>query len=228
MISSRSGTGRRIWRAPPRRRAPVVRFVRLSRTNLTIAVRGGSAGRRGGGVRRRPAGRGRRRRVRLLRLRRVAAVLRHEAGAADRRRLEALLEALDEPVERLLLVLGLQKLLDRLRRLLLRLLVGRRDLLDLVDVPAELRLDRAADRALLGRRTSRRRAPSPAGPWRCPTAAPPWALDASSIEYCLATFAQLSPSSSAFLAALACASVFVSTIRTSRVSGVAKRCLFLL
>src|SRR3954447_21629302 len=86
----------------------------------------------------------------VLRLRRVLAVLRDEAGAAVRLVLPLLAEVLDEAVERLLLVLRRQQLLDRLVGLLEGLLRGRRDLLDLEDVVAELRLDRPDELALLG------------------------------------------------------------------------------
>src|SRR5439155_8727721 len=87
-------------------------------------------------------------RRRALRLRRVLAVLRHEAVAAVRLVLPALLEVLDEVVQSLLLVLRLQQLLDRRRRLRERLLAGRRDLRDVEEVVAELRLDRALELAL--------------------------------------------------------------------------------
>ena len=90
--------------------------------------------------------RGRRRR----RLRSVLALLGHVALAALGAVLPLLLEVRDELVERLLLVLRLQRLADRLLRLLLRLLRGLLDLLDLEHVVAELRLHRADDLAALG------------------------------------------------------------------------------
>src|SRR5919108_412469 len=90
--------------------------------------------------------RGRRRR----RLRRVVAVLGHEAVAALRLLLPLLAEVLDERVERLLLVLRRQHLLDGRLGLLERLLRRGGDLVDLEHVEAELRLDRAGDLVLLG------------------------------------------------------------------------------
>ena len=101
----------------------------------------------GVGRRRRLDRAGRRRRRRL---RRVLAVLRHVVLAALRLLLPLLAEVLDERVERLLLVLRRQHLLDRRLGLLERLLRGLGDLVDLEDVVAELRLDRAVDLALLG------------------------------------------------------------------------------
>ena len=56
---------------------------------------------------------------------------------------------------------------------------------------------------------------------------PPCDFEASSIEYFFATFLKGWPQSSAFLAWLAFASVFVRTTRRSRRSGWAKRFLFL-
>src|SRR5918994_5764522 len=64
--------------------------------------------------------------------------------------LVVLAEGLDELVERLLLALGAQQVLDRLLGLVERLLRGLRDLLDLEDVPAELGLDGTLELALLG------------------------------------------------------------------------------
>ena len=55
---------------------------------------------------------------------------------------------------------------------------------------------------------------------------PPCALEASSIEYFLATALKSWPPSSAALASLALASVFVRTMSRSRRSGWAKRFLF--
>ena len=107
---------------------------RLRRPYCSGCVGGASAGAR----------RGRRRG-----LRRVLAVLRDEALAAVRLLLPALAEVLDVGVERLLLVLRGQQLLDRLLGLVARLLRGLGDLVDLEDVPAELRLDRALELALL-------------------------------------------------------------------------------
>ena len=91
------------------------------------------------------AGGGRRRR-----LRRVLAVLRREVVAAVGLVLPLLAEVLDERVQRLLLVLRREQLLDRRRRLLERLLRGLVDLVDLEDVVAELGLDRTLELALLG------------------------------------------------------------------------------
>ena len=113
-------------------------------------------------------GRGRRRR-----LRRVLAVLRHVALAALRLLLPLLAEVLDERVQRLLLVLRGQQLLDRRLGLLERLLRGLGDLVDLEDVVAELRLDRARRARPSSPRRWRRRTPSPAGPWRRPAACRP-------------------------------------------------------
>ena len=51
-----------------------------------------------------------------------------------------------------------------------------------------------------------------------PVSTPPVFFVVGSVEYFLATASQLWPESSAFLAASACASVLVSTIRMFRVS----------
>src|SRR5204863_537422 len=59
-------------------------------------------------------------------------------------------ELRDEVVERLLLVLGLEQVADRLLDLHQRLLRGGRDGGDAEDVEAELRLDGTDGRALLG------------------------------------------------------------------------------
>src|SRR5215218_4230413 len=84
-----------------------------------------------------------------LRLRRVLA-LRHDEGVgAVRPRLPLLAQRRVELVVGLLLVLRVELLLDRRRRLLQRLLLGGGDLLHLEDVVAELRLDGAGERALL-------------------------------------------------------------------------------
>src|SRR5204862_2215453 len=91
-------------------------------------------------LRRRP-GRGRLR----LRLRRVVAVLHHVALGAVGLVLVVLLEVAHEAVERLLLLLRLEDVLDRGGGLRERLLRGRVVLRDLEDVVAELRLDRALD-----------------------------------------------------------------------------------
>ena len=56
----------------------------------------------------------------------------------------------EQALQGLLLALGGEELLDRRLGLLERLLRGLRDLLDLEDVVAELRLDRALQLALLG------------------------------------------------------------------------------
>src|SRR3712207_4264718 len=88
--------------------------------------------------------------VRRAGLRALLALLDHVALAAVGLLLPALRVLLGERLEGLLLVLGLQRLADRLLGLLERLLGRRRDLGDLEDVEAELRLDRAAQLALLG------------------------------------------------------------------------------
>src|SRR4051794_34480344 len=126
------------------------RRVSSSRDRTASAPRCGSAatrllaGRRG---RRRGAG-GRRGRRRGLRG--VLAVLGLVALLAVRLALPLLLEALDERVQRLLLLLGGEQLLDGGGGLLERLLRGRRHLVDLEDVVAELRLDGPDELALLG------------------------------------------------------------------------------
>src|SRR3954470_17128861 len=101
---------------------------------------------RGGGLRRLA---GSRRRRRLL-LRSVAAVRDQVGLRALRLVLVVLAELGDEVVQRLLLVLRLQEILDRLLGLPERLLRRRSDLRHLEDVVAELRLDRTDDRAFLG------------------------------------------------------------------------------
>src|SRR5207237_4933655 len=84
-----------------------------------------------------------------LRVRPVAALRRGEALGADRLVAVALLEVLHEVVEGRLLRLRLEQVADRVGRLGERLLGRRRDLRDLEDVVAELRLDRALELALL-------------------------------------------------------------------------------
>src|SRR5215204_302409 len=100
------------------------------------------------GLRRRLLPRARRRRRRRLGC--VLAVLSHVALAALRLRLPLLAEVLDELVQRLLLILRGEHLLDRRLGLLERLLRRGVDLVDLEDVPAELGLDRTGDLALVG------------------------------------------------------------------------------
>src|SRR5262249_61851125 len=80
------------------------------------------------------------------RLRAVLAVRGLVALGALRLVLPALREVLHEGVERLLLALGLERLLDRVLGLGERLLRRRRDLGDLEDVVAVLGLDRARER----------------------------------------------------------------------------------
>ena len=92
---------------------------------------------------------------RRLRLRRVLALVHDEALATVRLRLPLLAQLGVELVVGGLLVARLQLLADRRGRLLQRLLLGRRDLLDLEDVVAELDLDRAAELALVGREQRR-------------------------------------------------------------------------
>src|SRR3954451_23407132 len=82
-------------------------------------------------------------------LRRVAALVDDVALRAVGHVLVALLEVLDEVVQRLLLRLRLEQVLDRRLDLIERLLLRRRDLRDAEDVVAELRLDRTGDHALL-------------------------------------------------------------------------------
>src|SRR4051794_1169673 len=89
------------------------------------------------------------RRGRRLRLRAVLAVGGREALAAARLAPPALAVVLAELVERLALGVALQDLLDRRLGLGERLLLGGRDLRDLEDVVAELRLHRAGQLALL-------------------------------------------------------------------------------
>src|SRR5215218_6631373 len=105
----------------------------------------GRGGRRRGGAGLDRAGARRRRR-----LRRVLAVLRGEVVTAVGLVLPALAEVLDERVERLLLVLRGQQLLDRRRGLGERLLRGLGDLVDLEDVVAELGLHGTLELPLLG------------------------------------------------------------------------------
>ena len=83
-------------------------------------------------------------------LRTLLALLDHVALAAVGLLLPALGVVLGELLQRLLLVLRLQRLPDRLLGLLERLLRRLRDLGDLEQVVAELGLDRAAQLALLG------------------------------------------------------------------------------
>src|SRR3954447_7440330 len=85
-----------------------------------------------------------------LGLRAVLAVGGREALAAGRLGLPALAVVLAELIERLALVVAREDLLDRRLGLRERLLLGGRDLRDLEDVPAELRLDRADELALVG------------------------------------------------------------------------------
>src|SRR3954462_12668242 len=84
-------------------------------------------------------------------LRAVLAVRGLVALAALGLLLPALREVLHERVQRLLLVLRLEGLLDRRLGLVQRLLAGRRDLLDDEVVVAVLGLDRAGELALLRR-----------------------------------------------------------------------------
>src|SRR3954447_25144528 len=107
--------------------------------------------RRGGGLWRHRclAGSGGRRRRRGLRT--LLALLDHVALAAVGLLLPPLRVVLGERLERLLLVLRLQRLADGLLGLLERLLRGLADLGDLEDVVAELRLDGLGDLALRGR-----------------------------------------------------------------------------
>src|SRR3954464_15404519 len=84
-----------------------------------------------------------------LGLRAVLAVGGREALAAGRLGLPALAVVLAELVERLALIVAREDLLDRGLRLLERLLLGRRDLGDVEDVPAELGLHRADELALV-------------------------------------------------------------------------------
>src|SRR5262245_42969623 len=84
------------------------------------------------------------------RLRAVLAVRGLVALGALRLVLPALREVLHEGVQRLLLVLGLERLLDRVLGLRERLLARRGDLGDVEDVVAVLRLDRALELVLLG------------------------------------------------------------------------------
>src|SRR5439155_21389003 len=113
----------------------------LRRRRRRAAARGRRAG---GAARALRALRGR------LRVRPVAALRRGEALGADRLVAVAHLEVLDEVVEGRLLRLRLEQVADRVGRLGERLLGRRRDLRDLEDVVAELRLDRALELALLG------------------------------------------------------------------------------
>src|SRR4051794_18353671 len=141
----RGGLRRRLRRdllrrrgAPLRRRGPTLRRHRhlLRRAGL----RRGTAG-----LRRAAAhGRGRR-----LLLRRVVALVDDVVLRALRHLLVAVLEVLDEVVQRLLLRLRLEQVLDRRLDLLERLLLRRGDLRDAEDVVAELSLDRTRDHALL-------------------------------------------------------------------------------
>src|SRR4051794_37866333 len=84
-----------------------------------------------------------------LGLRAVLAVGGLEALAAARLGLPALAVVLAELVERLALAVALQDLLDRRLGLRERLLLRLRDLRDLEDVVAELRLHRTGELALL-------------------------------------------------------------------------------
>src|SRR3954471_1564348 len=117
-------------------RSATARATRRDRHLLRRATRGR---RTATGDRRRTA---RRRGVRL-RLRRVLALLDDVALGARRHVLRPLLPVLHEIVQRLLLLLGLEQVLDGRLHLRERLLLRRRDLRDAEDVEAELRLDRA-------------------------------------------------------------------------------------
>src|SRR3954462_5619590 len=117
-------------------RSATARATRRDRHLLRRATRGR---RTATGDRRRTA---RRRGVRL-RLRRVLALLDDVALGARRHVLRPLLPVLHEIVQRLLLLLGLEQVLDRRLHLREGLLLRRRDLRDAEDVEAELRLDRA-------------------------------------------------------------------------------------
>ena len=135
---------------------------------------------------------------------------------------------LAEVGDRLLLGLLREDLLDRGRRLLQRLLVALRDLRRSAHhVVAELRLDRA-DQVVLA--SPAKTASSNAGSWLpfVTVSLPPWSLEPSSVEYCLATEDQLSPSSMAAFARSAVALSFARTMCTSRVSALAELVLVLL
>ena len=94
-----------------------------------------------------------------------------------------------------------------------------RDLRDLEDVVAELAVDRTDDLVDLGAENAAVSSACSSWPLVTPVSTPPLFLVAVSIEYFLATAFQLWPASSAALAALACWTVFVRTIRMLRVSG---------
>src|SRR4051812_30252177 len=115
------------------------RAARRDRHRLGRSARGGALARGATGNRRRAA---RRRGVRL-RLRRVLALRDDVALRACGHVLRALLPVLHEVVQRLLLLLRLEQVLDRRLHLRQRLLLRRSDLRDAEDVVAELRLDRA-------------------------------------------------------------------------------------
>src|SRR4051812_41907299 len=141
------GHSTRSLRVISSRRARLARAP--SSTGLLPGGRGARTRRlllRGGGLRRLA---GSRRRRRLL-LRSVAAVRDQVGLRALRLVLVVLAELGDEVVQRLLLVLRLQEVLDRLLGLRERLLRGRGDAGDLEVVVAELGLDRTRQRALLG------------------------------------------------------------------------------
>src|SRR4051812_4153611 len=141
------GHSTRSLRVISSRRARLARAP--SSTGLLPGGRGARVRRlllRGGGLRRLA---GSRRRRRLL-LRSVAAVRDQVGLRALHLVLVVLAELGDEVVQRLLLVLRLQEILDRLLGLPERLLRRRSDLRHLEDVVAELRLDRTDDRAFLG------------------------------------------------------------------------------
>src|SRR5215211_77164 len=134
---------RRAGRAPPRPPLGLrllrggrlwLRRLRLLPLRGLLAARGAA----GGGAR-----------VRLL-LGGVVALGHPEVVRAVRLVLVLLAEVLDEGVERLLLVLGLEEVADRVRGLLERLLRGRRDLRYLEDIEAELGLQGALQLVLLG------------------------------------------------------------------------------
>src|SRR4029077_2230963 len=82
---------------------------------------------------------------------RVLAVVDDVTIAAVGRLLVAIAVVVAELLQRVLLVLGGEDLLDRGLRLVERLLLALRDLGDVEHVPAELRLHRAGELALVGR-----------------------------------------------------------------------------
>src|SRR4051812_5519157 len=148
-------TGGRWLRAGRRRRRSRLRSAARRRAARCAARRRGAAAarrdrhllRRARG-RCRPAARGHRRRTARrrgirLRLRRVLALRDDVALGAGGHVLRALLPVLHEVVQRLLLLLRLEQVLDRRLHLRQRLLLRGRDLRDAEDVVAELRLDRA-------------------------------------------------------------------------------------